>query len=108
MARQRFCKVCHGWHGLDEPWPEKCWREPERARSALPAPMIIGDGMAPVRSMLDGKIYDSKRALRATYRQAGVTEVGNDVAMTRPKRKPDRKGVKAAVAKAFSQAGLGV
>jgi len=107
MARQRFCKVCGGWHRLDAPWPDACWRVPEHARSHLAAPMIIGDGMTPVRSMLDGKIYDSKRALRATYKAAGVTEVGNDVALTRPRRRPDRKGVKAAVSRAFSRAGLG-
>jgi len=107
MARQRFCKVCGGWHALDVPWPAACWRERGMARSSLAAPIIIGDGMQPVRSMLDGKIYDSKRALRATYKAAGVTEVGNDVAMTRPQRKPDRKGVKAAVSRAFSRAGLG-
>lgn len=108
MARERFCKVCRGWHDMDQPWPVACWKEPVVARSHLPAPQIIGDSMAPVQSMLDGKMYDSKSRLRATYKAAGVVEVGNDVPMT-PKKpeRPKRSEIKAAVAKAFSQAGLG-
>jgi len=70
--------------------------------------MLISDSMAPVKSMLGGRMYDSKSRLRATYRAAGVTEVGNDLPVDpRPKAKPDRKGVKASVARAFSRAGLG-
>lgn len=66
------------------------------ARSDLPCPRIMSDAMSPVQSMLDGKYYDSKSALRATYRAAGVTEVGNDPARLRPrvKKKIDRKEVK--------------
>lgn len=67
--------------------------------------------MDPVKSMLDGKLYTSKAALRATYKAAGVTEVGNDSSIMSPKPfkkpKPDRKAIKAAVGKAFSRAGLG-
>lgn len=66
------------------------------ARSDLPCPLVISDEMAPVQSMLDGKLYSSKSALRATYRRAGVTEVGNDPARlkTRGGAKPDRKKIK--------------
>jgi hypothetical protein len=80
-----------------------------RARSIHGCPMVISDSMAPVQSMLDGKMYDSKAALRSTYRAAGVTEVGNDPSILRkgPKPKPDRQAVKAAVGRAFSKAGLG-
>lgn len=74
-------------------------------------PMLALDTMEPVQSMLDGKMYDSKAALRATYRAAGVTEVGNDPSIMNPKPfekpKPDRKKIKEAVGRAFSQAGLG-
>jgi len=108
--RERFCKVCGGWHRLDA-WPHNCMPERNWNRSDHPAPGIIIDTMAPVQSMLDGKLYDSKSALRATYKQAGVTEVGNDSSVLDPKPfkkpKPDRKAIKAAVGKAFSQAGLG-
>jgi hypothetical protein len=82
-----------------------------RARSALPTPMLIPDHMDPVQSMLDGKLYDSKAALRATYRAAGVEEVGNDSSVMAPKPykkpRPDRKEIRAAVRKAASLKGLG-
>lgn len=79
------------------------------ARSVHGCPMVIGDTMEPVQSMLDGKMYDSKRTLRATYRAAGVTEVGNDPAIHRkaPKPKANRQAIKAAVNRAFSRAGFG-
>ena len=81
-------------------------------RSDLAAPSVISDVMKPVQSMLDGKMYDSKSALRATYKAAGVTEVGNDSSVTgKPKfmgkRKACRKDVRGAVDRAFSRAGLG-
>lgn len=108
--RERYCKVCQGWHQPDA-WPHNCMPERNWNRSHLPAPGVIIDTMAPVQSMLDGKMYDSKSALRATYKAAGVTEVGNDSSVLDPKPfrkpKPDRKAIKAAVGKAFSQAGLG-
>ena len=79
------------------------------ARSIHGCPSVIGDSMAPVQSMLDGKMYDSKRALRSTYKAAGVTEVGGDPAIFRKKPKPkaDRQGIKAAVNRAFSRVGFG-
>lgn len=105
--RQRLCKVCGCWHELED-WPSECARAPSAARSSLSAPMVIGDVMTPVQSMLDGKLYDSKSALRATYRAAGVREVGNDVKTTPPPKKPiDRKAVRASVERAFSRAGMG-
>lgn len=110
MARQRFCRVCKGWHE-PEAWPHNCMPERNLARSDIPGPMIISDTMEPVQSQLDGKFYDSKAALRSTYRAAGVVEVGNDSSVTDPKPfkrpKPKRDEIKAAVNKAFSRAGLG-
>lgn len=108
---ERFCKVCEGWHDLDKPWPDNCLPERNWTRSDLAAPLIATDTMQPVQSMLDGKFYDSKSALRATYKAAGVVEVGNDSSVTNPKRKvpskPDRKAIKDSVDRAFSRAGLG-
>jgi hypothetical protein len=66
--------------------PVKVRSEPKR--SDLPCPRIASDIMSPVQSQLDGKIYDSKSALRATYRSAGVIEVGNDPARLKPRQKP--------------------
>lgn len=86
-------------------------QEPPK-RSDLAAPGVISDVMKPVQSMLDGKMYDSKAALRATYKAAGVTEVGDDPSVTKKpkfmeKKKPSKAEVRATVDKAFSQAGLG-
>jgi hypothetical protein len=71
-------------------------------RSHLPAPMINTDTMSETQSMLDGKFYTSKSALRATYRQAGVEEIGNDPSRFRRKAKAkvDRKAIKDSVHKA--------
>ena len=59
--------------------------------SDLPCPMLQRDHMEPVKGMHDGKTYDSKSALRASYRNGPVkyVEYGNDVPMTpRDNRKP--------------------
>lgn len=59
----------------------------EPKRSSLPMPMLALDTMAPVQSQATGKVYDSKAALRAEYKQLGMVEVGNDPARLRkPKR----------------------
>lgn len=84
-------------------------------RSILGAPVVIGDEIAPTKNMVDGKLYTSKSAMRATYRPSGnaegasFMEMGSDPAMfrTRPKPKPDRGAIKSAVGRAFSRAGLG-
>ena len=76
-------------------------------RSHLSSPSVVSDTMDPVKSMLDGRMYDSKARLRQTYRDGNVIEVGNDVPTKHPERKSSRDDVKAAVGRAFSQAGLG-
>lgn len=75
------------------------------ARSDLPFPMVMSDEMDPVQSQLDGKFYTSKALLRATYRQAGCVEVGNDPQRFKPreKPKPDRKRIRATVDKALGR-----
>jgi len=88
--------------------PAEEYCRPTPNRSTLAAPHLLRDAMPPVKSMLDGKLYDSKSRLRQTYRAAGVTEVGNDVHMTPPApKRPRRADIKAAVGRAFSKAGLG-
>jgi hypothetical protein len=79
------------------------------ARSVLGAPMVITDEMPATQHMADGNFYTSKRKFRTVTRAHGFIEVGNDPAMFRsqPKPEPDRKAVKAALARAFSRAGLG-
>ena len=45
---------------------------PERKAGAYPAPQIVRDALDGVRSMQDGKVYDSKSALYRSYREGGV------------------------------------
>ena len=114
---ERYCKVCDGWHDLDKPWPSNCMPERTWTRSELPAPYFVCDTMEPVQSMVDGKFYTSKSALRATYQPSGnkegkrYVELGNDSSVLNPKPfqkpRPKREEIRAAVRKAASRVGLG-
>ena len=44
------------------------------------APFIRTDGMDPIRSMADGRTYDSRSAYYASVRSAGCEIVGDDAA----------------------------
>jgi hypothetical protein len=113
---QRLCKYCGDFHDI-EAWPHNCMPEANWARSDLPAPRFIADSMPPTQSMVDGKFYTSKAALRATYKPSGnkdgkrYVEVGNDPSILNPKPfqkpRPKREEIKAAIGKAFSRVGLG-
>lgn len=93
-GRERYCR-------LDRGAPPKV--------SELPFPMVMRDDMDPVQSMLDGKMYTSKSALRATYKAAGVIEIGNDPSRLKPRQRkmPDRKKIKDTVEKAFARVDRG-
>jgi hypothetical protein len=114
MATYRLCKVCGDIHDVAQ-WPDNHREWVPDNRSDLAAPMLIRDSMDAVQSMLDGKMYDSKRGLRKTYREAGVIEVGDDKSYTDPERLAERKRLKqaskkkieASVGRAMSRAGLG-
>ena len=45
---------------------------------AVPRPMLIRDDQPPLKSMADGRIYESKSAMRRGYRERGYEELGND------------------------------
>jgi len=80
-------------------------RKPAPKRSSLSAPAVMSDGIE-VKSMVDGKIYTSKAALRQSYRAKGYIEVGNEALKPAPKPEPDRKGISESVGKAFARAGI--
>lgn len=109
--RERFCKVCKGWHRLDQPWPHNCRQEDWRQRSDLPGPMLIRDEIDHVQSMATGKWYSSKAKLRQEYKDLGMIEVGNDPIVTQPtpfkRKKPTKEDVTPAVERALSKAGFG-
>jgi hypothetical protein len=107
--RQRWCRVCGGWHDL-KAWPEECFRAAPVARSDLPVPLIISDTMEPTRSPADGRVYTSKSALRATYKPSGnpqgrsYVEMGNDVPKGPPPApKADVGGIDTAIEKAVAR-----
>lgn len=108
--RYKFCPDCGDMHDVHD-WPDNHARPEER----LAAPNVISDNQPFIQSMATGEWFDSKAALRATYKPSGnkqgerYTEVGGDPAILKPfkKPKPDRTKIRAAVHGAFSKAGLG-
>lgn len=96
LFRCKYCTVCQSIHEL-EPNYERCPNEGQSKFSDISSPMVIMDTMPAVQSMVDGKMYDSKAALRATYKPTGnaegkeYIEVGNDPARHKPfkRAKPD-------------------
>ncbi len=83
---------------------------PNNFNPDLGCPHIISDVMDHVKSMLDGEMYDSKSHLRQTYKQAGMTELGNDSSIMDPKPfkrpPPDKAGIEEAVGRAWSAVDL--
>lgn len=68
---------------------------------------VISDTMQPVQGQHDGKMYDSKAKLRASYRAHGLVEVGNDPArFRRPSPKIDRAQIRASLERAKSRFAL--
>lgn len=51
--------------------PKAEWSEREARRIKGRGPMVIRDGMDPIRSMADGRWYESKRAYERAVREAG-------------------------------------
>lgn len=85
----------------------KVYDAPPPARSELPCPLVITDNIE-VQSMVDGKMYTSKAALRQSYREKGYIEVGNEEMKTPPKPEVDRKRIRESAARALNQVGISV
>lgn len=79
--RQRFCRVCRGWHDVEQPWPHNCmghWGEPVARSTAVPVPQLIRDQIEPLQHPADGKFYDSKAQIRAVAKAHNLIEVGTE------------------------------
>ena len=90
--------------------PADEYQRPQGKRSNLPMPMVCFDTIeGGVESMVDGKIYTSKSALRRSYKAAGVVEVGNDPQRFAKKQRPkiDRRQVKESLEKAAAKVARG-
>jgi hypothetical protein len=57
-------------------WVDKASAAPLHRAAA--APTVRADGMDPLRSMLDGRIYDSRSAYYGSLKRAGAEIVGDD------------------------------
>jgi hypothetical protein len=59
-------------------WDENtgCWQE-AAAYTPIPRVHIIGDTVRPMRSMADGKLYDSKSKYKAEVKALGYEIVGD-------------------------------
>lgn len=68
------------------------------------APYVISDGMDPIRSHADGKIYDSKSRYERAVRASGAEIVGNSHVES---RKPEMPPVRADLRRALQQHGYG-
>lgn len=77
-ASERLCRVCGGWHRLDQPLPHNCRPEAPR-RGNYAAPRVQMDTMDLLWHPHDGAKYDSKAVFRAVTRAAGAEEVGDEV-----------------------------
>ena len=68
---------------------------------SAPAPMVRPDGMEPIRSMADGRTYESRSGYYASVRAAGCEVVGDERAPfeRRPAFEPGRAApdIKAAI-----------
>ena len=77
------------------------------ARSGLPCPMVIRDSMDDIQSMADGRVYDSKSALRRSYTADGnpqgrdYQEIGGTEIEPAGRASVDKKALRDAVDKAM-------
>lgn len=109
-VRFRICPDCGEAHDRHA-WPDNHRRPDE----VLATPSVIADTMPAIQGQHDGKMYDSKRALRASYRPSGnkegkyYVEVGNDPARHRPFKRhpPDKKGIRTSIEKAQAKLARG-
>lgn len=67
------------------------------------APNIRADGMDPIRSMVDGKVYDSKSAYYGSVRRAGCEIVGNERAPFERRPEYRSEGLGADISRAYEQ-----
>ena len=103
--RQRFCKVCRGWHDLDEPWPHNCRPEPNYSRSDLPLPQVARTSLDDLWNPVDGQKYSCSRNFEKAVKAKGCEIIGNDSSLrnARPKPIESPKGVGEDLKRAWDQ-----
>ncbi len=71
-----------------------------------PRIMLKTDSMPAIRSMADGRMYDSKSRYRADLKARGLEEIGNERVDTRP-REPTEAEIAQEIATAYDQVEAG-
>ena len=119
---ERWDKPSSAWVPADE-WQRRQWAREDAAfarlanQGELACPMLISDslGFHGLQSQADGKFYDSKRAMRRHYREAGVVEVGDEPIRGRfwggggPRQDPHReRKLEDAIGRAMTRAGISI
>ncbi len=80
MSVLSYCEDRQGWFPKEDVQRRKAQKrfaEISHARADFPCPQIISDNFE-MKSMLDGKIYTSKRAYERSVRAGGCEIVGNE------------------------------
>lgn len=108
---ERWDRPSHAWVSADE-WQARQWDREERAfqrranQGELATPSVIMDGMPPVKSMIDGKMYDSKATIRAHYRRENAIELGNEHLPIKPPSRLPKDQRMGKIATAMKRAGI--
>lgn len=70
---ERFCKICKGWHDLDQPWPDNCLPPRIMTRGDFPTPYTLGD-IQEYTSPIDGKPITSRSHRREDLKANNCVE----------------------------------
>lgn len=104
MAKYVWSKARQTWVTPEERAAEKA-AEPSN-RSSLPFPAIISDQLDDMRSMADGKIYDSKsNYYKALDEQGYAIDESKPDDWKAPSYEPDEKEIASDVAQTLREAG---
>lgn len=116
----RWDKPSAAWVPADE-WQRRQWAREDAAfarhanQGELACPMVIRDGLGlhGLQSQVDGRMYDSKRAMRRHYRESGMIEVGDEPIRGRfwggggPRRDADHdRKLEDTIGRALNRAGI--
>lgn len=90
----RYCRVCGGWHDLNENWPRECAGHfaSHYTGNALGIDIQVVRDTPAYRSMIDGSLIDGRKRHRDHLKAHNCIEVGNDTShMKRPPPAPDHR-----------------
>jgi len=93
---ERWCKVCKGWHDLEQPWPHNCLPERNFNRaSGIPIPQFARTSLDDVWNPVNGKRYTCARAFERDVKASGSEIIGNDSSLrnAKPKTPETPKGL---------------